>query len=179
MPNQVLLTKVELLKIERSKKGNAGKAKFRAALTKPISKLLEWEPVPENELMCKPGGELAAKNMVLRNAKGDLAQYTIGVDIQSVGKFEIHRHEKEGTRGKGTTLSLEFWTTFVDIKGCAVLESYMVVAADSKGTLTVEYSPASKQVDMTEVTNTDKQGKLPGADADADDDEDDEDEDDD
>lgn len=178
---QVLFTKVQLLETKRMKKGG-GSAKFKAALTKAISKPMGWGAVAENDVMVKPGGSLMAKKMTLRNAEGDLATFEYVIDLTGLGAFEIHRVESEGTRGKSTSLWLHFTAKFVDIGGCGMLESYMVIVpAESKGTLTVEYQPESTQVDLSPAeVDAVNQPSLPGADVDNDpddEDEDDEDED--
>lgn len=170
--DKVLLKGVKLEKFGRNRKG--GEAHFSASLDRGIKDLMKWAEMPDGYPSASPGGVIVASKMLLKNDEGDLTKYEVGVDISSVGDFEIVQLQTQGKRGKGTRLQLYFKVKFVDVEGCAVLESYITTAADSVGTLEVTYQAASGKVDVTNPAklDADRQATLDMPDSEDDEDQD-------
>lgn len=158
--DKVTFTGVKLHSFARDRKG--GKAKLSSLLSAPIQKLMKWADMPEDYPSAAPGGVIVASHMLLKSNAGDLATFDVGVDIASLGDFEIVRLEVQGKRGKGKRLELHFTAKFTDVAGCGVLETYLCTAADSVGTLEVTYQAASGKVDVTNAQqlDADRQASL-------------------
>jgi hypothetical protein len=143
MPQKLNFTKTNLLSFTRVVSG--GSAKFSAAPSKAVCRILEWTDFPEGYKTAQPNGApLKASSVELTPSEGDLAKH----GVCSVRDFQFVRTQiKKGKAANQVPTfktELKFTVDFYDANGARQLEQYFQCGASS-GTLRVTYERQPEQ----------------------------------
>ena len=94
-------------------------------------------------------GKLTDGHFIL-SSRDKLIPAEVDLKFKSVTGFQLLRLELEGRKGKGFRRELRFTVTFEEVDGCAKLESFMMKAPGSSGSLKITYLREAVQMALAE-----------------------------
>jgi alkyl sulfatase BDS1-like metallo-beta-lactamase superfamily hydrolase len=160
MSSQITFTSARLLSFGRNQ--NIGTAQFVCSWNQRVAKSMGWgDEIPSWEKKSSLDGELHATSMKLTPSEAAMKKHELEMDINLVYGFEAVRLELEGSKGKGFRTEVRFKIDFTDPNGCKLLERYIMTLTDSKGSMSVSYTPQAVQEALPLSSEADQaQGTL-------------------